>query len=316
MNILLTTRLPQQGFARLKRHNIIIPQTAFFTEQELLAHAQSCDILVPTFDYKIGKETILSMPNLKLIANFGAGYNNVDIATAKQQGIIVTNTPQPVVEPTAELAFALMISISKRLAELDRKLRTTNDIIFGVMNNLGTSLRGKTLGIIGMGRIGTSLALKAKAFGMNIIYHNRHKVNTDIEKELNAQYVSLEHLLSTADFVSLNLPYTPQVRHLINKETLSLMKSNAILINTARGAIVDEKALIDALQDKRIQAAALDVYEFEPHISEQLLTLDNVLLAPHIGTCTIEGRLDMCDNICDNIEAFIARQPEKMNIVN
>ncbi len=313
--IVLTTRLPKEGFSSLKEHNIIIPDKPFFTTEELLQYAPQCDILVPTFDYQITADIINSMPNLRLIANFGVGYNNIDISAAKQRGIRVANTPQPTIEPTAEHTFSLMIAIAHRLAELDRKLRTTNDIRFGVMNNLGTAISNKTLGIIGMGRIGQSVARKARAFNMNIIYHNRHRLPQETEQNLHATYKSFDEIIQQSDFLSLNLPYTPDVHHMINSTVLQNMKPTAILINTARGAIVDEKALVDALKTKTIAAAALDVYEHEPHISPGLLESDNVLLSPHIGTGTIEGRIAMCENVSRNINSFLIGQYNEINLV-
>ena len=314
MNILLTTRLPKEGFNTLEGHNIIIPDTPYFSKEMLLSHAAECHVLVPTFDYPVSNEIINSMPSLKLIANFGVGYNNIDIEAAKKCHIIVTNTPQPTIEPTAEHTFSLMIAIAHRLAELDRKLRMTNDIEFGVMNNLGTAISGKTLGIIGMGRIGRSVARKARAFDMKIIYHNRHVIPAG-ELDFEAKYVGFDDLLRHSDFISLNLPYTQEVCHLIDQKAFGKMKPSAILINTARGAVINEKALIEALTTKRIRAAALDVYEHEPDISPELLKLDNVLLSPHIGTGTIEGRLAMCHNVCENIIYYTNNEFEKMNLV-
>lgn len=315
MNILLTTRLPQEGFSSLSEHSIIIPDTPYFSTAELIKYAQWCEVLVPTFDYAVTAELIRSMPNLRLIANFGVGYNNVDIQTAQKLGIRVTNTPLPTIEPTAEHTFSLMIGIAHRIAELDRKMRTTDEIVFGVMNNLGTAISNKTLGIIGMGRIGTSVAQKAMAFNMRIVYHNRHKIDASNPLYSHAEYLPFDEVLSQSDFISLNLPYTPEVHHLIDQSAFDKMKSSAILINTSRGAIIDEQALIHALQTKQIRAAALDVYEHEPHIPQELLELDNVLLSPHIGTGSMEGRLAMCKNVCENIHFFENQQLNKMNLV-
>jgi lactate dehydrogenase-like 2-hydroxyacid dehydrogenase len=184
-----------------------------------------------------------------------------------------------------------------------------------VMNNLSHSLYGKTLGILGMGHIGQALARRAKASGMKILYCNRHQLSADIEALYEATYVDFQTLLQDSDFLSLNLPYTPQVHHIIGKPELGMMKRTAYLINTARGAHVDEAALVEALRSGIIAGAALDVYEFEPKISEALLALPNVVLSPHTGTGTMEGRIAMCENVCDNILAFIANQPDKMNLV-
>ena len=302
MKIAFTTELPREGFARLAGHT-------------LKAAPEEADILVSTFDYKVPAEMIASMPNLKLIANFGAGFNNIDLEACKARGIRVTNTPQPVIEPTAELAFALMIDVARRVSEFDRAIRNGSGEPMAVMNNLSHSLYGKTLGIIGMGRIGQALARRAKASGMRIIYNNRHQLPADIEALYDAQYVDFQTLLQDSDFVSLNLPYTPEVHHLIGKPEFGQMRRTAFLINTARGAHIDEEALIEALQNGIIAGAALDVYEHEPHISEELKTLPNVVLSPHTGTGTWEGRITMCENVTDNILAFLENDINKMNIV-
>ena len=302
MRIAFTTQLPPEGFARLDGHTLGVP----------LADA---DILVATFDKRVPREMIAQAPHLQLIANFGAGFNNIDLDACRERGIRVTNTPQPVIEPTAELAFALMHDVARRTAEFDRRLRNHTAEPFGVMNNLSHSLYGKTLGIIGMGRIGQALARRAVAAGMTIIYHNRHQLSADIEQQYHAAYTPLDTLLQEADFVSLNLPYTHDTHHLIDERELSMMKPTAYLVNTARGAHVCEEALIKALQTNQIAGAALDVFEYEPHIADALLCLDNVVLSPHTGTGTWEGRIAMCENVCDNILAFTKREFNKMNIV-
>ena len=301
MKIAFTTDLPQEGFKRLAGH-------------EMNASLKEAEILVSTFDYPVPRKMIESMPHLRLIANFGAGFNNIALDACRERGIRVTNTPQPVIEPTAELAFALMIDIARRVSEFDRLVRT-GQAQFGVMRNLSHSLYGKTLGIIGMGRIGQALARRAQAAGMRIIYHNRHRLSDEIEQKYNATYVDFQHVLQDSDYLSLNLPYTQEVHHLIGKPELGMMKRTAYLINTARGAHVHEEALVEALKSGIIAGAALDVYEHEPAISSDLLTLPNVVLSPHTGTGTWEGRIAMCENVCDNILAFIEGQTNKMNIV-
>lgn len=302
MKIAFTTELPREGFKRLVDHTLYAP-------------LEEAEILVSTFDYKVSAQMIASMPNLKLIANFGAGFNNIDLEACRARAIRVTNTPQPVIEPTAELAFALMIDVARRVSEFDRAIRNGNGEPMAVMNNLSHSLYGKTLGIIGLGRIGQALARRAKASGMQILYNNRHQLSADIEALYDARYVDFQSLLQESDFVSLNLPYTPEVHHLIGKPELGQMRRTAFLINTARGAHVDEQALIEALQNGIIAGAALDVYEHEPQISEELKALPNVVLSPHTGTGTWEGRIAMCENVCDNILAFINNDINKMNIV-
>ncbi len=313
MKILFTTYLPEVGFVRLQGHELVFPATTYCTRETLMEQITDADILVSTFDYKVDKEILERASQLQYIANFGSGYNNIDLTYAKERGILITNTPAPVIEPTAEHALALMLGIAHRVAELDYRLRHTKDVRFGVMENLGVSLYGKTLGIVGMGNIGKALARRAVACGMKIIYYNR-KPATNLD--FTAEYVSFEELLERADFVSLNLPYTLETHHLISTAEFEKMKSSAILINTARGAHVDEQALIVALRDGQIAAAALDVYEHEPQIAEELKALPNVLLSPHIGTGTIDGRLAMCECVSDNILAFLNHEHDKMNLVN
>lgn len=325
MKIAFTTILPEEGFQRLQGH-------------ERYAPLEEAEVLVSTFDYRVTREMIESAPCLRLITNFGVGFNNIDLDACRERGIRVTNTPQPVIEPTAELAFALMHDVARRTAEFDRKLRAGTAEPFGVMNNLSHSLYGKTLGIIGMGRIGQALARRAVASGMRVVYHNRRPlgdeayINQQLQQlypttlrgnqhpaTLNEQpiirYVSKEALLMEADFVSLNLPYTPEVKHLIGEKELKMMKPTAYLINTARGAHVCEQALVDALKKGEIAGAAMDVYEHEPQITPELLELDNVVLSPHTGTGTWEGRIAMCENVCDNILAWEKQDFNKMNIV-
>ena len=307
MRIAFTTSLPAEGFTRLEQHMLYAP-------------LEEAEVLVSTFDKPVTREMIMSAPHLKLITNFGVGFNNIDLEACRERGIRVTNTPQPVIEPTAELAFALMHDVARRTAEFDRKLREGKAEPFGVMNNLSHSLYGKTLGIIGMGRIGRALARRAVASGMRIVYHNRKPIHesTLVSGFLNPdtiRYVSKEELLRTADFVSLNLPYTPEVKHIIDGKALRMMKPTAYLINTARGAHVDEEALVKALKEGEIAGAAMDVYEHEPKIHPELLTLDNVMLSPHTGTGTWEGRIAMCENVCDNILAWQQQDINKMNIV-
>ena len=304
MKIAFTTSLPAEGFSRLANH-------------ELYAPLSEATVLVSTFDYPVSREMILSAPHLQLVTNFGVGFNNIDLDACRERGIRVTNTPQPVIEPTAELAFALMHDVARRTAEFDRKLRLGTAEPFGVMNNLSHSLYGKTLGIIGMGRIGQALARRAVAAGMTIVYHNRRPLGDEAMRRLGyeATYVSMEELLQISDFVSLNLPYTPEVKHLIGANELRMMKPTAYLINTARGAHVHEEALVQALKTGEIAGAAMDVYEHEPQIHPDLLTLDNVVLSPHTGTGTWEGRIAMCENVCDNILAWKKGNIQEMDIV-
>lgn len=331
MKIIIDTMLPGEWFDRLAEHELI-PDTALYGESSGCenvekGNALEAEVLTTNFYKPVRAELLDKLPNLRLVTQFGVGYDNIDVEECHRRGILVTNTPQPVIEPTAELCMALIMGIARRTAELDRKIRgyglpaTGNGIKFGLLENLGHSLYGKTLGIIGMGNIGRSVARRAIACGMKVIYHNRHEVTGErlTREGLTSEqvhYVSQEELLRTADYVSLNLPYTAAVHHIIGERELKMMKKDAFLINTARGAHVDEEALIQALRENWIAGAALDVYEHEPQISDELKSLDNVLLVPHIGTGTWEGRKAMCDAMIDNIIAFAENRQKDMTIVN
>ena len=318
LRIAFTTLLPEEGFKRLVERGFCHLPLVICDLSTNNAGWTEAEILVSTFDYKVPRELIESMPNLRLIANFGAGFNNIDLDACRERGIRVTNTPQPVIEPTAELAFALMIDVARRVSEFDRAIRNNTGQPMAVMNNLSHSLYGKTIGILGMGRIGQALARRAAASGMKIIYHNRHRLEDERIRgleDVRAEYVDFQTLLQDSDYLSLNLPYTPEVHHIIGKPELGMMKRTAFLINTARGAHVDEAALIEALKSGIIAGAALDVYENEPQISPELLSLPNVVLSPHTGTGTWEGRIAMCENVTDNIIAFAEGRTEDMNVV-
>ncbi len=309
MKILVTYDLPRQAFAHLPADwDITFPQGEKFTKEELLRILPEYDILLSIFSRPIDKEMIDAGKRLKLISYFGVGYNNIDIRYAREKGITVCNTPQSVCNPTAELCLALMLGAARRIAELDRRIRQEKESLWGVMKNLGTGLEGKTLGIIGMGRIGQNVARKAAAFGMRIIYYNRHTEIPGYER------TDLDTLLKEADFISLHTPLNEDSNHLIGKKELERMKPSAFLINTARGAVIDEEALTECLENRRIRGAALDVFEQEPHITEKLYRLDNVILLPHVGTATIDGRIAMAEEALQNIRNFIEGHPT--NVVN
>ena len=308
MRILVSTRLLPNGFLELmNQHEVVFPEKEMFTKEEVIHLLPGFDAFVPTFQFKVDKEVIEgAMGNLKIIANYGVGYNNIDVEYATECGIVVTNTPDPVIEPTAEHAFALMLAAARRIPECDRKMRIPNGLKWGVLENLGQTLYGKTLGIIGMGRIGQALARRALASGMKIVYNNRNRISPELEELYRAEYLELDELLRTSDVVSLHTPLTRETFHLVGRISLQKMKETAILINTARGPVVDEVALIDALQHHWISSAALDVYEYEPIISRELFELDNVVLAPHNGTATIEARIEMSRFVSQNIIRYFA----------
>lgn len=303
--ILVPFNLFRESLSELtERYDVVFPEGKAITKEEALPILHTFDALLPPFAFKVDKDVIDAAANLKIVANFGVGYDNIDVKYATEKGIVVTNTPDPVIEPTAEMAFALMLSAARRISEMDRKMRLPDGIKIRVMGNLGVGLYGKTLGIIGMGRIGQALARRAYASGMNIIYHNRTRLSPDIEMKYGAELVSLDKLLGSADFISLNAPSTPETKHLISEKELAKMKPSAILINTARGSLIDEQALSEALKNKKIRAAGLDVFENEPKVYPDLLTSDNVVLSPHNGTGTVDARMEMGRFAARNIIRF------------
>lgn len=294
--------------------DITYPEKSYFKKDEILEMIGEYDVFIPNFSFFTDKEIIDKAVNLKLIANYGVGYNNIDVDYAAQKGITVTNTPQAVLEPTAELCFGLMHAVARKIGYFNNKLRGSERVGWGLYDNLGLSLYGKKLGIYGMGRIGQAIARRAIASGMNVIYHNRRPLDPSIEKEYNAKYVSFDDLLIQSDYISVNAPATSETYHIINAAAIAKMKSSAILVNTSRGSTVDEKALIEALKENRIYGAGLDVYETEPNINPEFFALDNVVLTPHAGTQTLDGRHDMQREVASNIIGFF--KGEKVSKVN
>lgn len=242
---------------------------------------------------------------LKIVANYGVGYDNVDIATAKKLGIAVSNTPQSTTNPTANLAMALMLSIMRRVAEFDRKMKNRTLGNWQGKNALGISIENKTLGIIGMGRIGKAMAKRASVFGMKVIYFKRTPLSKQEEDKYDTEYHSLESLLKRSDVVSIHTPLTDESRGLLGERELSLMKNTAFLVNTGRGGVVDEEALIDCMKNKSIAGAAFDVFENEPDIREEFLDLENMVITPHCGTGTHEARDNMMKEALGNAAAFL-----------
>jgi len=283
--------------------------------QEMGVKDEEAEVLIATFYGRVTREKLSTMPKLKLVSQFGVGYETIDVQACKERGILVTNTPEPVVEPTAELCMGLILALSRRISEVDRGMRDGSADPFGLMYNMGHSLYGKTLGIIGMGNIGRSVARRAVANGMKILYHNRHRLSAEVEAEYGACYVETDELLRRSDVVSLNLPMAPEVKHLIGERELKLMKPEAYLVNTARGGHIDEQMLVRALKEGWIAGAALDVYEHEPEVTPELKTLRNCIIVPHIGTATWECRRAMADAVMDNIRAYEQGRIEDMTIV-
>ncbi|MDY4042885.1 MAG: NAD(P)-dependent oxidoreductase [Marinifilaceae bacterium] len=309
MKILVTYKIPTESFAKLgPEHTVTMPEGEYFTTEELIRLVPDYDVILGIFTRPIENSVIDAGKNLKLISNFGVGFNNIDIKYARSKGVAVCNTPKAVCFPTAEMTMGLMLSAARRITECDRRLRVEKESMWGVMKNLGFTLEGRTLGIIGMGNIGKTVAEMAKVFRMHVIYHNQHSTVEGYEK------VDLDTLLRRSDYISLHTPLTESTRHLIGKRELELMKPTAILINTARGPVVDEATLAECLQHRRIAGAALDVFEAEPHITEILYKLDNVVLAPHNATGTIDTRIATGQEAVDNILNFFNGTPT--NVVN
>lgn len=273
---------------------------------EIINRCQDATVLCPTVSDVIDGYLIARLPeSVRLIANYGVGVEHIDVVAASERGIIVSNTPDVVVDDTADLAVGLILAASRRFSEADAFLREGLWENFSLGFMLGSSVHGKVLGIIGMGDIGTAVARRVRGFNMKILYHNRHR-NQAAEEELGATYCEeLETLLRQADIITLHCPLTPETKHIINEKTLQMMKSTAILVNTARGPVVDQTALVSALENGVITAAGLDVYENEPVIPEALSRLKNTILIPHLGTATHEARDAMGFRVIENIVSYL-----------
>ncbi len=306
--VFLTRRLPESTETRMRElfDAHLCDHDTPLSHAELCAAVQSADVLVPTVTDRIDADVIAAAGDqLKLIASFGTGVDHIDLAAAKARGITVTNTPGVLTEDTADVAMALMLAVPRRIAEGNQVARSGEWTGWSPTGMLGHRINGKRLGIIGMGRIGTAVAHRARGFGLSIHYHNRKPVHPETEAELEATYWdSLDQMLGRVDIVSVNCPHTPATNHLLTRELLSMMQPSAYLVNTSRGEVIDEAALADLLADRQIAGAGLDVYEDEPRITAALVSLPNVVLLPHIGSATIEGRLEMGDKVIINIQTF------------
>lgn len=311
--ILVTYNMFRTGYSELeKRYDVTFPPEGqeSFTYDEVYEMLPEYDVLQSMFNFPVDRKLMeRGLPRLQLISNYAVGFDNIDIPVATELGISVTNTPDPVIEPTADLAFGLMLAVARRIADVDRRLRTPDALNWTLLENLGLSLGGKTLGILGMGRIGQALARRACASNMNVIYHNRNRLDTRIEEKYNAVYTGFDELIRTSDFISINVPYSEETYHMIGREQIAMMKPATILINTARGPIVDELALAEALKEKRIWGAGLDVFEFGDKVSPEILACENAVVTPHIGTQTYDVRNEMAEYVCRNIINFYEGGP-------
>ncbi len=307
--VVVTGRVPEPAVETLKvEHDVDThDDSAPITREALLSKVAGADALVTLLTEKVDAELLdAAGQQLKVVANVAVGYNNIDVAACAERGVIVTNTPDVLTESTADIAFGLILMATRRLGEGERILRSQTPWTWGMFYMLGSGLQGKTLGVIGMGGIGAATARRAKAFGMKVAYTSRNACDPAVSEELDATRLEFDELLSTCDIVSVHCPYNPSTHHLIGAEQLVLMKETAYLINTARGPIVDEAALANALADGQIAGAGLDVFEKEPAVHEGLLALDNVAMVPHLGSATIETRTAMAQLAADNTVAVLA----------
>jgi glyoxylate reductase len=277
------------------------------SQAQLIEAVKEAEVLVPTVTDRIDAAVLSQAgPQLKLIASFGTGVDHIDLKTARQRGITVTNTPGVLTEDTADMTMALILAVPRRLAEGERLVRSGEWQGWAPTGMLGHRVNGKRLGIIGMGRIGNAVARRAKGFNMSIHYHNRRRVHPSMEEELEATYwESLDQMLSRMDIISINCPHTPATFHLLSARRLKLLREEAYIVNTSRGEVVDENALARMLESGELAGAGLDVFENEPAINPKLLRLDNVVLLPHMGSATIEGRLAMGEKVIISIKTFV-----------
>ncbi|MEC7122074.1 MAG: D-glycerate dehydrogenase [Pseudomonadota bacterium] len=278
-----------------------------FSRARMVEAVQAADVLVPTVTDRIDAGILeQASDKLRLIASFGTGVDHIDVAAARARGMTVTNTPGVLTEDTADMTMALILAVPRRLVAGERLMRAGQWRGWSPTSMLGNRIHGKRLGIVGMGRIGQAVARRARGFGLSIHYHNRRPVHAEIEAELEATYWdNLDQMLARMDIISINCPHTPATYHLISPRRLALIQPHAFIVNTSRGEVIDENALVHALQNRDLAGAGLDVFEHEPQVNPKLLELENVVLMPHMGSATIEGRIDMGEKVIINIRAFM-----------
>lgn len=309
--VLVTKLIPEEGLVDLGKYcQILMPpkESPFYTREKILDLAQDIDAVIVVGD-KINEEFLEKANQLKVISTYSVGYDNVDISAATKRGIPVTNLPETVTESTAELAFALMLALSRRLIEADHYVRKENDQKWHQFLIISHELFEKKLGIIGLGRIGQAVARRARAFGMQVYYYDV------VKKDTSARYLPFKDLISSVDYLSLHVPYHKNTHHLLSKKEFQIMKKSAFLINTSRGAVISEADLTQALREKEISGAGLDVYESEPQVTPELTHFPNVVLTPHVGTGTIETRIKMALKASDNVIKILKGEMPK-HIIN
>jgi glyoxylate reductase len=308
LSVVTTRRLPEVVETRMKElfDVTLRDPDAPMSRDDLLAAVQSADVLVPTITDTIDAGLLAQAgPRLRLIANYGAGVDHIDVATARQRGILVSNTPGVVTEDTADMVMALILAVTRRIPEGLAEMQAGEWRGWSPMAHLGGRIGGRRLGILGMGRIGQAVARRARAFGMQVHYNNRRRLRPEVEAELEATWWdSLDQMLSRMDIISVNCPHTPATFHLLNARRLKLLKPSAVIVNTSRGEVIDENALTRGLRAGEIAGAGLDVYERGTEVNPRLREAPNVVLLPHMGSATIEGRIEMGEKVILNIKTF------------
>jgi glyoxylate reductase len=316
-HVIIARRIPEEGIEDLYKHFKVTMHKKSDppTRAQLLSYAKKADALITVLTEKVDTELLRAGKNLKIVANYAVGYDNIDLSAAKKAGVYISNTPGDLAGAVAEHAMAMIMVLAKKMLEGDRYMRAGKYKAWDPMLLLGNDVRGKTLGIIGVGHIGSALVKIAHdGFGMNILYHDVIR-NKQIEKDQKAKRVSLSQLLKQSDAVSVHVPLLPSTRHLIGAKELNQIKSSAVLVNTSRGPVIDEKALVKALKSKKIAGAGLDVYEFEPKLTLGLTKLPNVVLTPHIASATIEARREMGELATQNVIDVLVRGKKPRNEV-
>ncbi len=307
-HVVVTRRLPEPVETRMRELFEVELNTSDrpMSHSDLVAAARDCDVLVPTLTDRIDQGVLAAAGDrLKLIANYGAGVDHIDVATARARGILVSNTPGVLTEDTADMTMALILSVPRRMAEGEKMIQEGRWEGWSPTSITGHRIWGKRLGIVGMGRIGQAVARRARSFGLQVHYHNRRRLHPEIEAGLQATYwESLDQMLARMDIVSVNCPHTPATYHLLSARRLALMKPSAYIVNTARGEVIDENALVRMLRRGELAGAGLDVFEKEPAVNPELLGMANVVLLPHMGSATEEGRLEMGEKVILNIKTF------------
>ena len=307
--VVVTGKIPAVALERLRAEHTVHAweDESPIARDELLKRVAGADAIVSLLTEKIDAELLdAAGKQLRSVSNVAVGYNNIDVPACRERNVLVTNTPGVLTDATADIAMALILMSTRRLAEGERVIRAQQPWQWGMFYMLGSSIQGSQLGIVGMGQIGAAVARRARAFGMTIAYTKRSPLDAETAKELNAMHMELDELLATSDVVSLHCPYSPETHHLMNASTIGKMKKSAYLINTARGPVVDEEALATALQQGKIAGAGLDVFEKEPTVHQALIGLDNAVLIPHLGSATVETRTAMANLAVTNALAVLS----------